>query len=535
MHSTDHASWLRVSLVSSPSIDHLDQQTDWSLQSLTALLRSNIVPVEYTQEITLFAEDIDAQVAALDVQLKALNAQRAALVWRAAAAHSLLSPVRLLPDELLLHIFSFIYHFDLPYGSPSLPICIASVCKRWHDVVYSTPSLWCNLRFPLPGHPGDVPPLSIIDTWVERSLPMPLKIQLGHEYSPFPAKHRCLELVSNLHLYGWRIQALRLFLDRRHFTLVNALPHDSFPVLEELALGIHDGTWCDELVTPAFTDSLRLRRFSLIMHLKSFCDVNRILPGFPFPQITDVFIRSTSPTIFSFLWKLESLRTATLIANGFYRSGSPFTALVSLPIETLELEGRYVEFAPFLLSFSLPRLREFSCNLTDPWHTEYGLFDAHARTLQHFIARSTSLTRLAMRNMQDESMLPLFEDPHTFESVEEFKIGIYKADLLLWPRFMKMLAYHRTSSVSPLFPRLREVEFDIRLNRQQETELERIDESLAAMILSRYTAARYGAMQLLERCHYRWEEYAGMSTAREHFLAQLQSCFDNGLVMEGFA
>ncbi|KIY47211.1 hypothetical protein FISHEDRAFT_74902 [Fistulina hepatica ATCC 64428] len=410
-------------------------------------------------------------------------------------------------------------------------MCVASVCKHWHDVVYSAPSLWCNLQLPLPDHPGDVPPLHIIDAWVEHSLPMPLKIQLACEGTPFPAEPRCLELVSKLYLYGPRIQTLRLSLDSPHFTEVNHLPDDSFPALEELALELHAGTL--ELMTRAFSGSRMLRRLSFITHSESFSDVHRMLLGFPFAQITDAFICGSSYMISDFVWELKSLRTATLVAKEFRGQGLAFVEPVDLPIETLELQGRHDEFQPFLLSFSLPHLREFSCNLTHPSFGD-GLFEPHAPTLQHFIARSTSLTRLVMGNM-DEWLLYLFEDSHAFESVENFKIGIYEEGLSLWPRFMKMLTYHLTSSVLPLFPKLREVEFDIRLSRRQDTEVERMDDLLAAMILSRYNAARHGAMQPLERCHYCWKGYAGTSTAREHFSAQLQSCFGDGLMMEGFA
>ncbi|KIY47095.1 hypothetical protein FISHEDRAFT_75006 [Fistulina hepatica ATCC 64428] len=315
---------------------------------------------------------------------------------------------------------------------------------------------------------------------------------------------------------------------------VDALPHDSFPALEELTLELYARTM--EFSTQAFSGSRMLRRLSFITHSEALSDIGRVLVDFPFAQITDAFICSSSCMIFDFVKKLESLRTATFIAQEFRGGTLAFAEPVDLPIETLELQGRHDEFEPFLRSFSLPRLREFRCNLTHPSFDD-GFFDAddaHAPTLQHFIARSTSIARLIMENM-DEWLLYIFEDSHTFESIEEFKICVDGEGLSLWPHFMKMLTYHPTSSVLPLFPRLRGVEFDIRSSRQQDTEVERIDDSLAVMILSRYNAVQHEEMWLLERCHYCWKEYAGTSTAREHFSVQLQSCFDDGLVMEGFA
>ncbi|KIY48768.1 hypothetical protein FISHEDRAFT_73312 [Fistulina hepatica ATCC 64428] len=515
----------RFPFVSSPSIDCLDPQIDWSRQSLTALLRSNIVPVADIQRITLFAENTDAQVAALDVQLKALNVQRAALVWRATAARSLLSPVRLLPDELLLHTFSFV-----SYDISSIPMRVASVCKRWHDVVYSAPSLWCNLRLP-----SCKVPLSIIDAWMERSLPMPLNMQLGLRSTP---ESRSIELVSKLPLYGRRIQTLRLSLRRHHFKAVNALPHDSFPALEALALDLDpfgsDSFGSPErLVTRAFAGSRMLRRLAFIMHTEAFHDVNQMLLDFPFAQITDAFIYSSPSMIFKFVQELKALRTAAFVTRRPLGQRSPFTELVDLPIDTLELQGTdYSE--PFWILFSLPGFREFLCNLM---HSLYSagfsdlhsyLFD-HSPLLDRVVRGSTSITRLVMRSMDEWlSVLDVVKGSPAFESIQVLKISVYE-DLSLWPRFMEMLTYHPTSSVLPLFPRLQVVVFDIRLSRRQETEVERIDDSLAAMILSRWKVCP------LVVCHYLWMGSVGRLTVREHFSAQLQSCFDDGLVMEGFA
>ncbi|KAF8978877.1 hypothetical protein BDQ17DRAFT_1220727, partial [Cyathus striatus] len=57
--------------------------------------------------------------------------------------HSLLSPIRRLPDELLAEIFGYICSRRINVGRSRDPIWgLQQVCKRWQTVVASTPLLW---------------------------------------------------------------------------------------------------------------------------------------------------------------------------------------------------------------------------------------------------------------------------------------------------------------------------------------------------------------------------------------------------------
>ncbi|KJA26281.1 hypothetical protein HYPSUDRAFT_159253 [Hypholoma sublateritium FD-334 SS-4] len=110
-----------------------------------------------------------------------------------AALHTLLSPIRRLPVELLTEIFLHCLpreKFILPSDAGS-PLRLMQVCTQWWRVCITSPQLWTSIKIMLP-ETQDTPPqaelhepssipakTALLDMWVSRSgdLPFSLSIQ----------------------------------------------------------------------------------------------------------------------------------------------------------------------------------------------------------------------------------------------------------------------------------------------------------------------------------------------------------------------
>ncbi|KAJ7605289.1 hypothetical protein FB45DRAFT_490364 [Roridomyces roridus] len=126
-----------------------------------------------------------ARLTQLDQEIRALQAERAQLQVQQRQNHSVLSPLRRLPPEVLAEIFSW----TLPpteklNGNVSdmktSPWVLTQVSSRWRDISVSTSSLWCNISVAYGGESGEMllnPRLEMIRTQVERSGARNLMIQ----------------------------------------------------------------------------------------------------------------------------------------------------------------------------------------------------------------------------------------------------------------------------------------------------------------------------------------------------------------------
>ncbi|RDB14981.1 hypothetical protein Hypma_016188 [Hypsizygus marmoreus] len=64
---------------------------------------------------------------------------------------SLLSPIRILPNELLLEVFRLLMpNEDVPPHAHSAPLVLCHVCASWRTLVLSIPEFWSRLTFPMP-------------------------------------------------------------------------------------------------------------------------------------------------------------------------------------------------------------------------------------------------------------------------------------------------------------------------------------------------------------------------------------------------
>ncbi|KAF7972905.1 hypothetical protein HWV62_16630 [Athelia sp. TMB] len=151
------------------------------------LLRNNQPPTKSTQIAAAHKaiQDIQGNIARVDEEilqihatLKRLAAKRKALRDYVAAHKGIISPLRRLPAEILGNIFT---HTLLPFPfqlSPTKTLLVLElVCRRWKDVVRSTPDLWTCIALRHQRDSMDCE-LAFTSTCLARSRGRPLSISI---------------------------------------------------------------------------------------------------------------------------------------------------------------------------------------------------------------------------------------------------------------------------------------------------------------------------------------------------------------------
>ncbi|KAF5337917.1 hypothetical protein D9758_013113 [Tetrapyrgos nigripes] len=145
-------------------------------------------------QIKFIVSDIDRNLASCDAELMSLNKTLAELdalrrrLQRLRDSHvALLAPVRKLPVELLLHIFSLLC-IDNPglsittdprtakFNTTMPTINIARTCSQWRKIALSNPHFWSNIVVDLGSRPWNVKGLA--DLYLRRSEPALLTIRV---------------------------------------------------------------------------------------------------------------------------------------------------------------------------------------------------------------------------------------------------------------------------------------------------------------------------------------------------------------------
>ncbi|KAF7304335.1 hypothetical protein HMN09_00835300 [Mycena chlorophos] len=173
---------------------------------ISRFLRSNTTPTEPTalrstiESSKVDLEAYDTDISALEVALEKAKRQRAALETHVGRCQSIFSPIRTLPTELLLRIFSLCsqelestFSHDFTSWSHLTPqdhmkqlaridlLRPSRVCYLWRTTILNTPSLWTAIQvnlteWVLPSHARKLTPL--LEAAVARSGNSPLHLKL---------------------------------------------------------------------------------------------------------------------------------------------------------------------------------------------------------------------------------------------------------------------------------------------------------------------------------------------------------------------
>ncbi|KAF7293270.1 Ubiquitin family protein [Mycena chlorophos] len=154
---------------------------------------------------------LDAEIAELDAQLLSLHAQRNVVHARLGEYRY---PIHTLPNEILSEIFEQ-YLPPYPLCPPLLgdgsPTQLTHVCRRWWSVAHHNPRLWRCIWLEVEADDGSGSPtprvpesLDIARTWLKRSQPLLLSLELGCDFAEARGGHPSIA--------SWQHEALALFL-----------------------------------------------------------------------------------------------------------------------------------------------------------------------------------------------------------------------------------------------------------------------------------------------------------------------------------
>ncbi|KAF9060528.1 hypothetical protein BDP27DRAFT_1407069 [Rhodocollybia butyracea] len=242
-----------------------------SSEELSALdhdLRFEFGPSAVTPER---AEEVRNLLALADKDFEDHVSEMARLEKQRAKLLSLISPMRKLPNEVLLCLFQHVCEENLlqcyPWPFRQKPpteitspvitylpsMAISSVCSRWRELALSSPSLWANLVVETHTLESETS-VGFADTvirYLERSDGLPLRLKLA-----ICGSANATEISSLIHLaqHAWRWKTLKY---RGHYSLTGyGMPSEvRFPLLAELDI-------TDSKELGHFEDCLRLRALS---------------------------------------------------------------------------------------------------------------------------------------------------------------------------------------------------------------------------------------------------------------------------------
>ncbi|KAJ7609002.1 hypothetical protein FB45DRAFT_945097 [Roridomyces roridus] len=137
-----------------------------------------------------------ARLTQLEDEIQVLQARHAQLQDEQRQNHSVLSPLRRFPPEILAEIFWWtVLPLDEMKGDvtdvETGPWVLTQVSSRWRGISLSTPSLWRNISVAYGGNPaefGPDPQLEMVRTQLERAGSQNLRIQFYASESHSPAE-----------------------------------------------------------------------------------------------------------------------------------------------------------------------------------------------------------------------------------------------------------------------------------------------------------------------------------------------------------
>ncbi|KAK7031834.1 ABC protein [Favolaschia claudopus] len=188
---------------------------------------------------------IESNITRLRARMKQLETQKAYLAEYLAKNKAIVSPLRRLPPELLLEIFSWTLPSILTvrrHGSLNLaesPWALSRVCSRWRAVALSSPFLWSLIavNYGGLGYEDVSPyPASMLQAQLSRSRAQNLRIHFygSEQYTPAPQRQLFMLLTSPAQ--STRLEELSLSVTCRLLPLLVNLENESFPKLRRLYL-----------------------------------------------------------------------------------------------------------------------------------------------------------------------------------------------------------------------------------------------------------------------------------------------------------
>ncbi|KAF9040338.1 hypothetical protein BDP27DRAFT_1305446, partial [Rhodocollybia butyracea] len=99
------------------------------------------------QSVEKDLDGYESEMHRLQIRMTNVRNRRERLKTHAENLRSLFSPIRKLPNELLVRVFSYVcIENDLMYGQGGSAVTLGSVCLRWRQLTLACPELWANIK-----------------------------------------------------------------------------------------------------------------------------------------------------------------------------------------------------------------------------------------------------------------------------------------------------------------------------------------------------------------------------------------------------
>ncbi|KAJ7845400.1 hypothetical protein B0H14DRAFT_2358083 [Mycena olivaceomarginata] len=214
-------------------------------------LNTNYIPSdsEIVEIRTLLADPADelarveAQIEEMEIALSQLKELRASLKTPIDAHRALISPMRCIPQDVLLAIFSSCLpsEHNALIDPAEAPLLLGRICRHWRDVTYSTPMLWSSIHIPclnyLRAPPNMISGLErTVEAWLERSSACPLSVSvfddINYQWNGVEKHPLILQLLS----ISRRLGHLTLFGAAEFLRPILRLGAESLPVLKRIRI-----------------------------------------------------------------------------------------------------------------------------------------------------------------------------------------------------------------------------------------------------------------------------------------------------------
>lgn len=256
-----------------------------SLSTAQLYIRTGRTSASELSSLRATRDSLSSQVSRLEdeIQAKKMEIQKIDLNIR--HCDTLLAPIRRLPDELLLLVFS--YAVDAFISRFACRIIVGRVCRHWRTLSRSSPSLWSTIdiiatfKFPNDslGKPSCM--LQLIEQCLVLSYPLPLDIVVNFDCIIDPdEEHKIVDYVDDVlrplcsHATRWRsfrysgpsIRESR----QTHPNIDARLAFLHLETLESLDITFRGEFYHEYMEDPVYVPNLRILQTSITHHLFMF-------------------------------------------------------------------------------------------------------------------------------------------------------------------------------------------------------------------------------------------------------------------------
>ncbi|KAF5364941.1 hypothetical protein D9758_008083 [Tetrapyrgos nigripes] len=449
--------------------------------NIVYLLRNNFGT--YTADVANVAQCLEqeerdvqkyaAELIVLEAAIAELQKKHDLARCRVEQCRSLLAPIRRLPAEIIVRVFSFCCDRSEAAQNIDCPVVrLSQVCAGWRELTRTTSSLWASLSIDLYWWSAEVDRLkAMLDLHLELSHNAPLNIILDSSESDDSSVTVCVLKALCAHSARWLsltidMDAPQLLRDISFLSAGNSLPR-----LRRLELRLFQPGLGQESIE-VFRSAPALDDLTI-----ANCRFGRVMPPLPWRQLTRLTFQYCLTSIaLRYLELASQARHVILVSciNDDFRHNPGSCPQISYLHNTLQSLSMIIdEVDPelwVLFNFlTLPSLNylKISCAYAGPLASQAFSFTAEHDGIASFLARSQChLTSLCLENLplRDTEVIALLqllptltnlaihdralEQPHSDDKIE----SPFTAHL-----FESLTVNNTTTSHTGLLPRLKEL------------------------------------------------------------------------------